>query len=64
MLAAALCTVRAPPSNVIPAKAGTQSTGSGLNSAAASKALANASRALTLKLVWVPAGFAHARAPG
>jgi hypothetical protein len=44
------------PTVVIPAKAGTQSTGSGLDSAAASRAVANAARAFALTLVWVPAG--------
>jgi hypothetical protein len=44
------------PTTVIPAKAGTQSANSGMNSAAAASIVAHAARAFMLQLVWVPAG--------
>jgi hypothetical protein len=55
---------RSRPSTVIPAKAGTQSTVSTMNDAPASPVVANAARAVSLRLVWVPAGSASLRTPG
>jgi putative endonuclease len=52
------------PQNVIPVKAGTQSTISGKNIASASSTADFPATGVLLKLVWVPAGSASLRTPG